>query len=69
MLVFNLWQSSSSNKNWYFNMEASNGEKVAQSEGYTSRQSALNTINLIRREASQAQINEHQNGRWVRIAA
>ena len=68
MLQFNLWQSQA-NKNWYFNMQAANGEKVAQSEGYTSRQSALNTINLIRREAANAPINEHQNGRWVRLAA
>lgn len=44
------------NGQFYFRIKAANGEKVAQSEGYTQKQSALNTVNLIKREAGSAQV-------------
>lgn len=66
MLTFNLWQSQQ-NANWYFNIAGGNGEKVAQSEGYTSRQSAAQTIDLIRGEAGRSAVQEYRDGRWVKI--
>ena len=65
-MVINLWQSQQ-NANWYFNIEAANGEKVAQSEGYTSRQGATHTIELIRNEAGQSAVHEYRGGRWVKL--
>ncbi len=44
------------NGQFYFRIKAANGEKVAQSEGYTQKQSALNTVNLIKRDAGSAQV-------------
>ena len=67
MLVFNLWQSQN-NAQWYFNIKARNGEKVAQSEGYVSRQGAAHAIDLIRTYAGQATVNEYHSGRWVTVA-
>lgn len=67
MVTFNLWQSQQ-NAHWYFNIEARNGERIAQSEGYTSRQSAAHTIDLIRSAAGQSSVNEYRGGRWTRIA-
>ena len=66
MLIFNLWQSQK-NANWYFNIEAANGEKVVQSEGYVSRQSAAKTIDLIRGEAGRSAVQEYRGGQWVKI--
>lgn len=66
MLTFHLWQSSS-NANWYFNIAGGNGEKIAQSEGYTSRQNAAKTIDLIRGRAGESSVAEYRGGRWVKI--
>lgn len=66
MVTFNLWQSQQ-NANWYFNIEGGNGEKVAQSEGYTTRQSAAHTIDLLRNEAGRSAVKEYRGGMWVKI--
>lgn len=34
---------------FYFRLKAENGEKIAQSEGYTTKQAALNGIAAVRR--------------------
>lgn len=34
---------------FYFRLKAENGEKIAHSEGYTSKQSAINGIAAVRR--------------------
>ena len=36
------------NGQWYFHIKAGNGEIVAQSEGYTVKQSAVDTATLLR---------------------
>lgn len=41
---------------WYFRLVADNGETVAQSEGYLDKQDALDTIDLITDEASDASV-------------
>lgn len=66
MLTIHLWQSAQ-NHQWYFNIAAGNGEKVAQSEGYNSRQSAAATIDLIRGSASSSAVKEYRNGAWVKL--
>lgn len=35
-------------RQWYFRIKAANGEIIAQSEGYTRKESALTTIHLLR---------------------
>lgn len=37
------------NGNYYFRLKAANGEKIAQSEGYATKQGALNGIAAVRR--------------------
>lgn len=44
------------NGQYYFRFKAANGEKVAQSEGYVSKQGALNGIAVIKREAPGATV-------------
>jgi len=44
------------NLQYYFRLKAANGEIVATSEGYISKQGAQNGINAVRRCASSATI-------------
>jgi len=37
---------------WYFHLQAANGEIIAQSEGYNSRQAALDGIESVRKNAA-----------------
>lgn len=39
---------------FYFRLKAENGEKIAQSEGYSSKQGALNGISAVKRCAPNA---------------
>jgi len=66
MLQFNMWQSQQ-NAQWYFNIKGGNGEKIVQSEGYTTRQSAAHTVDLIRGSAGSSAVYEYRNGQWVKI--
>ena len=43
-------------KQWYFRFRATNGQIVAQSEGYRNRQDCINTANSIKLRAADAQI-------------
>lgn len=42
--------------NFYFRLKAENGEKIAHSEGYTSKQGALNGIAAVKRCAPLAPV-------------
>lgn len=44
------------NGNYYFRLKAANGEKIAQSEGYTTKQGALNGIAVVKSCAPTAPI-------------
>lgn len=44
------------NGQYYFHLTAENGEKIAQSEGYASKQGALNGIAAVKRCAPTAPI-------------
>jgi len=46
--------SKSVNGQFYFVIKGSNGEKLCMSETYIMKQSAIDTINVIKREASTA---------------
>lgn len=41
---------------FYFHLKAGNGEIIAQSEGYTTKQSALHGINSVKTNASTANV-------------
>ncbi|GAB2823549.1 YegP family protein [Lentzea nigeriaca] len=43
---------------WYFTVVASNYQTLAHSEGYLSKQSAVNAADVIRREAGGGRIVE-----------
>ena len=43
---------------WRFRLVASNGETVAQSEGYKNKKDCLRTINLIREYANDAKVEQ-----------
>ena len=45
-----------SDDKFYFHLKAENGEIVAASQGYTSKQSAENGIDVIKRISSQAEV-------------
>lgn len=54
---FEYWQSEK-NGQWYFHLEAPNGEIIAQSEGYTTKDSCLNGIDAVKSYAPTAEIIE-----------
>lgn len=45
-----------------FNLKAANGEIIASSEAYESKQSALNGIDSVRRNAPGADIDDQTQG-------
>lgn len=45
---------------WRFNLKASNGEVIATSEGYSSKQACLSGIEAVKRAAVEALIEERQ---------
>jgi uncharacterized protein YegP (UPF0339 family) len=48
----------SSNGQFRFNLVAGNGQVVATSESYAAKQSALDTIASIKKNASDADVND-----------
>lgn len=54
MSKFELFKAT--NGQYYFRLKAENGEIIANSEGYTSKQGALNGIAAVRRCAPIAQL-------------
>ena len=46
------------NLQWYFRLKSSNGQIVAQSEGYTRRGNALKGIAAVRKYAGKAKLQE-----------
>jgi uncharacterized protein YegP (UPF0339 family) len=53
---FVLWKSHS-DWQWYWRLVSSNGETVAQSEGYTTKAAALKGIKAVRRIALFARLD------------
>ncbi len=42
-----------------FNLKASNGEVIASSEGYSSKSSAVNGIESVKKNAADAVVEDH----------
>ncbi len=53
-----LYQGGVLRKQWYFRFVAANGEIVAQSEGYSDKRDALDTVELVRQDFDAAQVIE-----------
>ena len=45
------------NGNWYWRLKAANGEIVAQSEGYTTKQSCLHGISVVKSSYNAPEVN------------
>ena len=59
MEKFEFWQSDN-DQQWYFHLLAPNGEIVAQSQGYTSKDNCINGINAVKKYASSAIIFQEE---------
>ena len=57
--AFKYWRSKKDDQ-WYWHLAAANGEVVAQSEGYTTRDSCLQGIQAARGAAEHAIIIEKE---------
>lgn len=55
-MKFEYWKSDK-NTNWYWTLKAANGEKIAQSEGYSSKQNYVAAIQLVRGAANAPEEN------------
>ncbi len=55
-MYFDVLKDASANPSYYFAVRGDNNETVIRSETYTTKQSALNTIEMIRREAADAKV-------------
>ncbi len=55
-MYYSVWKSTV-NSNWYWNLKSANHEKIAQSEGYTTKASALHAIDLLK-SSSAAPVHE-----------
>lgn len=51
---FTVFQGS--DRQWYFRLRAPNGEILCHSEGYTSRQSAINGVTAVKAYAALADV-------------
>jgi amphi-Trp domain-containing protein len=56
---FELFQGA--NEQWYFRLKAPNGEVILASEGYASKQGALNGIEAVRNNAQAEQIEYRES--------
>lgn len=45
---------------WRFNLKAGNGEVIAVSEGYSSKQACMNGIRSVRENAVEALVEERE---------
>ena len=56
---FEVFKGASAVKDeWFWHLKAANGEIVCQSEGYVSKQNALDTIHAVKKWASSAWVVE-----------
>jgi uncharacterized protein YegP (UPF0339 family) len=46
-MKYEYWKSSANN-NWYWHLKAANGEKIAQGEGYSTKEGCLHAIALVK---------------------
>ena len=51
---FTIFQGT--DRQWYFRLRAPNGQTLCHSEGYTTRQSALNGVTAVKNYATSADV-------------
>jgi uncharacterized protein len=54
-MKYEYWKAQ--NGNWYWHLKAANGEKVAQGEGYTTKQNCLAAIRFVKSSATAPEVN------------
>jgi len=54
---FEMWESEKDGQ-WYFHLKAPNGEIVASSQGYTTKDNCKNGIESVKKYAPEADIND-----------
>lgn len=54
MIKFEIFKGT--NGQYYFHIKGANGEKIAQSEGYIRKESAKDTIAIIKKDAATAAV-------------
>ncbi len=54
---FEFWESTKDGL-WYFHLKAPNGEIIANSEGYTTKDNCRNGIDSLKKYAPSADIHE-----------
>lgn len=55
-MKYEYWKAQTGN--WYWHLKAANGEKIAQSEGYTTKENCLHSIALVK-SSSIGQLGRH----------
>ena len=50
-MKYEYWKSPA-DRQWYWHLKADNGEKIAQSEGYTRKSNCLRAIRLVKASAA-----------------
>lgn len=55
--TFWYYQSAKDNQ-WYWRLRANNNQIIAQGEGYTTKQSCINAIGLVKSAVSNAPVKE-----------
>lgn len=58
MAKFELFEGK--DNQWYWNLHANNGEIIASSEGYTSKQAAEHGIDVVKELAGEAEVEEKE---------
>ena len=54
-MKYEYWKAQ--NGNWFWHLKAANGEKIAQSEGYTTMQNCLHSIQLVKSSSTATEVN------------
>ena len=55
-MYFDVFKDSSASPLYFFEVKGDNNETVFRSDTYTAKQSALDTIEMIKREAADAKV-------------
>jgi uncharacterized protein YegP (UPF0339 family) len=55
-MKYEYWKSAGDRK-WYWHLKAANGEKIAQSEGYTSKHDCVHAIQLVKSSSNAPEVN------------
>jgi uncharacterized protein len=56
MMKFEVFRGE--NGQYFFHIKGGNGQRVAQSEGYSRKESAMGTIESIKKEAATAPVHD-----------